>query len=360
MKYALFSIVAALSMFSAIADASIANVTARQRYPWNGKVDISYSTKNIEAKAKEEGLMVSLKVTAIDQDAGTTNVATTLSGDMSLADGTHKIVWDMNAQGLDIKSTNVVFTVSCEAETALYCIVDLSTGSSGASFPVSFTNEIPSGSWGDEYKTTKLVLRRIEPGSCVVTISKPYYIGVFETTQKQYLLITGGNPSCFPGDKRPVERVSYNDIRGADAGSQYPKTTEVDENSFMGKIRGKTGMHFDLPTKDESEYACRAGTTTKYSYGTYANKDYMWYGSGECHHEVGTLLPNQWGLYDVHGNIDEWCLNAHYFPEWYLMRVHRGGNWGSSADDCASSAWKSVDPSYTQTTLGFRVVINLK
>ena len=94
---------------------TITGVTAQQRYPWNGKVDISYTvTGDIAAEAKQKALLTSLKVTAIDMVANTTNSATQLSGDTTLTAGTHKFVWDMNAEGLTFKSSNVVFNVSCE------------------------------------------------------------------------------------------------------------------------------------------------------------------------------------------------------------------------------------------------------
>ena len=94
---------------------TITGVTAQQRYPWNGKVDISYTVTGIVAEAKQNALLTSLRVTAIDMVANTTNTATQLSGDLSLDDGTHTIVWDMDAEGLTLRSSNVVFMVSCEA-----------------------------------------------------------------------------------------------------------------------------------------------------------------------------------------------------------------------------------------------------
>ena len=118
---------------------------------------------------------------------------------------------------------------SNDATKALYCVIDLSGGSSASSYPVSYVPDVsavPGGTFNtDEYKTTKLVLRRIEPGKFMmcgkynVTLTKPYYIGVFEVTQKQYQLVMGNNPSEFKGDMRPVEKVSYNDIRGSSDGA---------------------------------------------------------------------------------------------------------------------------------------------
>ena len=101
---------------------TITGVTAQQRYPWNGKVDISYTvTGDIAEEAKQRALLTALKVTAIDRIANTTNMATQLSGDLSLEEGTHAIVWDMDAEGfpLPFKSSNVVFIVSCEITPAM-------------------------------------------------------------------------------------------------------------------------------------------------------------------------------------------------------------------------------------------------
>lgn len=345
----------------AFADPTITDVTARQRYPWNGKVDISYTASGIEAAAKQKGWITSLKVTAKDNDTETTYTATTLTGDTSFADGTHALVWDMIAQGLTFKSTNVTFDVTCVTKDAVYCVIDLSGGSTATSYPVTYLSEIPGGSWSDEYKTTKLVLRRIEPGTCVVTVDKPYYIGVFEMTQKQYELVTGSTPSYFSGnDKRPVEQVSYNSIRGSNLGAQYPSSTDVDTDSFAGKCRTRTGLLFDLPTAAQWEYACRAGTTTKYSYGNDPDYAYMWCqgNSGSYTHDVGTRKENLWGLYDMHGNVWEWCLD--FGDYWCNERLIRGASCTILAEYCTSSCGNHDYPSgiglsYT----GFRLVMNL-
>ena len=148
---------------------TITDVTAQQRYPWNGEVDISYTvTGDIAEEAKQQAVLTSLKVSAIDRASNTTNTATQLSGDLSLTEGTHAIVWDMDAEGfpLPFKSSNVVFTVSCETTPAMYCVIDLSGGANATSYPVTYMAEPPSGGFNvDAYKTTKLVLRRIEAGT---------------------------------------------------------------------------------------------------------------------------------------------------------------------------------------------------
>ena len=365
--------------------AEIRNVTAKQRYPWNGKVDISYTiVGDVAAEVTQSGEVAVLKVAAIDKTANATNMATKLSGDVSITEGTHSLVWDMGADGLSFKSSNVVFKVYCETEllNPTYCIIDLSAGSSAASYPVTYLLEPPNGGFNvSEYKTTELVLKRIEAGSFKmgvsgtglydVTLTKSFYCGLFEVTQKQYSLVTGSNPSHFSGDMLPVEKVSYNAIRGSSNGAKWPASSAVDSSSFLGKLRARTGLDFDLPTEAQWEYACRAGTTTTYSYGDSANGSYMWYSSNSSSksHEVGTKSPNPWGLYDMHGNVWEWCL------DWCASsltggtdpkgsssgsdRVRRGGSWVSIASDCASSYRRHSYPSREDDIDGFRLVRTL-
>ena len=222
-----------------------------------------------------------------------------------------------------------------DTTTATYCVIDLSAGANASSYPVTYLEKEPTGGFNvDEYQTTKLVLKRIEAGSFTrwdnkvkdtVTLTKPFFLGLFEMTQKQYQLVTGSNPSDCSGDKRPVETVNYDAIRGSSNGAKWPASNAVDADSFLGKLRARTGLDFDLPTEAQWEYACRAGTTTLYSYGNSAiyGEKYMWYdvNSWTQTHEVGGLKPNPWGLYDMHGNVWEWCL------DYYVNRISRNGTW---------------------------------
>jgi formylglycine-generating enzyme required for sulfatase activity len=261
---------------------------------------------------------------------------------------------------------------------ASYCVIDLSAGANASSYPVTYLAEPPSDSFNvDEYKTTKLVLKRIEAGTFMMggatrtTLSKPFYIGLFEVTQKQYSLVTGGNTSGFLDDKKPMEKVSYNAIRGSADGAKWPSSNAVDSSSFLGMLRAMTGLDFDLPTEAQWEYACRAGTTTIYSYGDSANENYMWYtdNSSSQTHDVGTRQPNPWGLYDMHGNVWEWCL------DWYARsldggtdpkgsssgptRVERGGSWSYNASRCTSSCRFSLIPSGGNNSVGFRLAMTI-
>lgn len=120
-------IVAIAGMVAFAVTPTITAVTAQQRYPWNGKVDIAYTVTGVAEEAKQQAVLTTLKVTAIDMVASTTNIATQLSGDLSLEDGTHAIVWGMNAEGITFKSSNVVFNVSCETTPATYCPAEDST-----------------------------------------------------------------------------------------------------------------------------------------------------------------------------------------------------------------------------------------
>jgi formylglycine-generating enzyme required for sulfatase activity len=259
----------------------------------------------------------------------------------------------------------------------MYYVVDLSGGPSAMSYPVTTLAEPPADGWTDEHKTTKLVLRRIEAGSILmngtydVTISQPFYMGVFEVTQKQYELVMGRNPSAYKGDARPVECVSWNTIRGNSDTYNWPNVTTVDANSFMGKIRAKTGLSLDLPTDAQWEYACRAGTTSSYNNGGDTEADLKTLGryrnnggASNYHAKVGSYHPNAWGLYDMHGNVWEWCVDWHgnlsssTDPKGTtsgLRRVFRGGSWHYPADICTSSYRGSLPPSRADVGLGFRL-----
>ena len=239
----------------------------------------------------------------------------------------------------------------------LYMVIDLTKVGRQA---VTYLDEAPKGGWSDEFRTKKIALRRIEPGSFEylpgksLKITKPFYIGVFEVTQKQYEMTMKKNPSEFKGDMRPVERVSYIDIRGGNKGLNWPKDGKVDKDSYLGKLRGRIGLQFDLPTEAQWEYACRAGTkgdlnvdgVEMVKLGRFRENG----GSNHQHAKVGSFLPNAWGLYDMHGNVWEWCLDR-WTDRWMAdaneidpkgpaegsLRGHRSGCMFDSAHSVRSS-----------------------
>ena len=358
-------------------------VLARQRYPWNGLVDINFTITGTS------GTKYDTSFTAKDM-VGNTNIAmrtirktdgTAAAAKEQLQPGTYSWVWDAAADlPKDFQCDRVTVSGSAAEHKYLYMVIDLSSGSSSSKYPVSYLDAAPSGGFNvNAYKTTKLVLRRCEAGtfkmqnSKNVTLTKAFFCGLFEVTQKQYKLVTGASPSNFSGDTLPVESVSYNSIRGSSNGAKWPSSSAVDSSSFMGKLRARTGLDFDLPTEAQWEYACRAGTTTTYSYGNSADGNYMWYSSNSNSqpHPVGSKRANPWGLYDMHGNVWEWSL------DWFgtlaygtdpkgsssgSYRVLRGGSWYIADEKRCTSSFRDGDtPSGENNSRhkGFRLVRTL-
>ncbi len=282
-----------------------------------------------------------------------------------------------------------------------YLILDVSGGAGAGSWPATYTNALPDLLTDSAYRTTKLVLRAVPAGTFkmqgtyTVTLTRPFYIGVFEVTQAQYANMVGGvNPSENVGERRPVENVSYNMLRGGTndvAGAGWPTNSDVAPLSFMGNLRAKTGnVNFDLPTEAQWEYACRAGTTTAFNNGNnptsttdwasvtnvarcYGNQSDGAGGYSSKHTTVGTFLPNAWGLYDLHGNIAEWCLDWDGGltegatdpggPTGGTVRKIRGGAFSSPSTIYLNNAerpstWRP-DGWIAGGVLGFRVALRL-
>ena len=291
---------------------------------------------------------------------GTNYVAKTLAGATSCVNGAHRIYWNMAADGLSLDTSAASVKVTYgPGEGALYCVVDLSAGASdGVRCPVVYMDAPPSSGFTNEvYKTTKLVLKRVDVESSDV-LSQPFYMGLFEVTQKQWELVMGTNVCASTGygtgDTYPAHSVSYDMIRGSSEGAKWPESNAVDLTSFLGVLRSKTGIDFDLPTAAQWEYACRAGTTTTYSYGDSANGEYMWYSqnAASSSHEVGVKKPNGWGFYDMHGNVYEWCLDGASSGN---GRIIRGGGWLRGASMGTSSYSLYIESSNPGDDIGLRL-----
>jgi len=197
-----------------------------------------------------------------------------------------------------------------------------------------------------------------------VTFSRGFWMGKYEVTQGEYLAVMGNNPSSFKGDlNRPVEMVSW-----FNATNYCGKLTQREQAA--GRIA--TNSVYRLPTEAEWEYACRGWTSTRFSYGDDSDytqlAKYAWYDRSGSIHPVGQKLPNPWGLYDMHGNVEEWCQDwaGRYRggialdpqgPAKGSSRVFRGGDWGHEASACQSAFRISHTPDTTFSILGFRVVL---
>ena len=200
-----------------------------------------------------------------------------------------------------------------------------------------------------------------------VTLTKPFELGKYEVTQGQWKSVMGTEPwdgqDNVKADKDcPATYVSWDDA------TEFCETlTEIERKA--GKL--KADEEYRLPTEAQWEYACRAGTTTAFSFGDDESKlgEYGWFGGntrGEDYaHKVGTKKPNPWGLHDMHGNVIEWCSD--WFgeklsrvvdpvgPRGGLNRVNRGGSFGGIPGECRSAFRFSNAPPNRGDDLGFRV-----
>jgi formylglycine-generating enzyme required for sulfatase activity len=192
-----------------------------------------------------------------------------------------------------------------------------------------------------------------------------FFIGKYQLTQAQYQAIIGSNPSGFKGNNRPVEQVSWNDAV-----------------KFCEKLSQKTGKNYKLPSEAEWEYACRAGTTTPFYFGDSITTDLVNYNGNLIYGsapegqdrkqttDVGSFPPNAFGLYDMHGNVWEWCLDDYInnysdaprdgsalTSQSVLTKLLRGGSWSIFAAGVCRSAFRHYSIlAYNDSDIGFRVV----
>ncbi len=428
MKKIITILMAALGLFahaeynSEVAAANaVSDVVVRQLWPWSQEVAVTFKVSGLESS---DAVSVALSASA-NGEAVEIPYDAILDATYGFENGENTIRLDpTKIPALAAKKTVTDFRVSLTSSLSpekvneqLYLIVDLETpgkiqyltrgdilsgkyGSyetspswiTGSSVASASDCLIWTGVTNDSaYATSKMVFRKIPRGefmmgeNCTrpVTLTKDFWIGVFEVTQKQYknimsvdtLPTSNSNAAQKSGDNLPVHYVTYTMLRGSTTdGIEYPGTgREVSASSILGVLRAKIGcdLLFDLPTEAQWEYACRAGTTSALNNGKDLSindnaKNIAWFGSNSGDNglaDVGTFLANAWGLYDMHGNVYEWCLDfGDTSVAWgtdmvtdptglksLYSRVFRGG--------CAYSgkSWKQNNPA-TEITSYYRRV----
>ena len=301
-----------------------------------------------------------------------------VSGDvnkMVSGNGSHTITWQARRDWRDRIIPNggirAVLTAWAPDHTPDYLVVDLTAATGDNVRYYASSNDLPGGLLANPaYRTTSIVMRRIDAKNVTwtmgstpletarvssdetpheVMLTNDYYIGVFEVTQKQWETVTEVNPAKNLGDTRPVERVSYNEIRVSETETatdadytNYDWPNDPYADSFLGKLRTRTQVDFDLPSEAQWEFACRAGIQTGcevWKTGCWNDGTKIIFGTGTTDSNLarlgrysnnkgddigvttsgtapsGSYEPNAWGLYDMHGNVIEWCL------DWFVSDI---------------------------------------
>ena len=391
MKKTVFALSVLCLAAAAFGEATITDVSLRQRWPWGREVDVYFTVRG----ATEP---IAVRPTFTVGGEPLTVADSALGGDrVGLLSGLHHLVWTPSATDFGDRTKLLDVKVSlAPAPMPLYAIYDLTDAGKPKNPTYVFEDDLRAGKWGTwqenpydyinsviwtgvtedmNYKTNKLVLRYVYPttdpkwvahagadtyqmgtptdtpdegstanmtnenmshgvANCspqqTVKLTKGFWLGVFEVTQLQYALLTESWPAyydnleCRPA--RPVECLTIGDVRGLPSkGYAWPSNGHtVNPDSFLGKLRALTGAAFDLPLEAQWEYACRAGSTGL-RYGDMKTICRSWYRSWDYGYNqktptyitlsggtaaVGTYAPNAWGLYDMLGNVSEFCLNA--------------------------------------------------
>lgn len=425
MKTKLIAAIMGLAAFASSASVTISDVIVRQQWPWNGKVNIDYVLTDPEDGEHDITVVMSNGTQVVTNEYGS------LSGDLfGVKPGARRIVWNpMHNNPTYAEKVLASFSVTLSTpddSSRQYMILDLSGDyAANAEIPVSFASAPPVGGWNvDTYKTTKMVLRRIPAGTFMmgspanelgraargeelhpVTLTKDFYVALFECTQKQFAQIYGSIPTQtynLTDDKWAVAWVSYEHLRGPNSlktsanGGTWPRYNSpgffATLNARAARPVGLDGYDFDLMSSSQWEYACRAGTPGAFYNGatitnqtTDANASLIgkYTGVSIARGPGGQFLPNGFGLYDMVGNFSElvqdemtgsgafWREGVHLTdplllaPDNYSILISRGGNSTSNAAGIRSAKWDTVAAVYGSSTgwlassqhMGFRVAL---
>lgn len=334
-----------------------------QRWPWNNKVDITYTVGGGQdlVGGSYQKIVFTTVINGITYTIdGVKDVGASANA------GTHTVTWTLPS---GVKSTSCTMSAAVYAADAPsgddYMVIDLTKTFDNVTYEGLLATQDASNERYNTavYKTDKLVLRKVPAGgpyptgdsenfpsganansAKTWTTSKDYYIGVFPVTQYQYNKLYGSNPSdnktTIVGnttDHRPVEKVSWDDLRisSTSSTSSIPVVAS-NSGTFFQRLNYITGNKygFDLPTEVMFEIAERAGSTTTYYWGSTMVTNYVVCSdnAGSSTVAVGSRLPNSWGLYDTAGNVWEWCLDANVNSDMTARTDAFTPAYGSSGD----------------------------
>ena len=398
-------ILAALCARAALAVPSITVDSVVQRWPWNNKIDITYTVSGGQNVAA--GVYARIVFTANIGGASYTidGVAYTIDGvhdvGADASDGTHTVTYQLPSGLQATGCTMTAQLLSADVPSGDdYMVVDLSDGT--LTYEGLFATQAESNTRynTDAYKTGKLVLRKVPKWADRATLpnaaslpaagyptgdsalkppdfaslpntpttwatARDYYIGVFPVTVAQDAIIRGNSSTT----KTPLARVSYKGLRGAttdDAALAPTSSIPVvasNTGTFLQRLNYKTGnkFNFDLPTEVMFEIAERAGVTTIYNWGSTTSDGGSYANVGSTSRIVGALLPNNWGLYDTAGWVWEWCLDSLVTGVNMNNRTYRPDAFTPGCSDSASrmvrgggSAYDSISNNSTYFRASFR------
>ena len=403
----------ALTAAMSVSAATVTDVTAKQRWPWNNLVDVDFT---VSAPAGETYMVV--LDASCDGGAKKFSAVTFLS-EPTAKMGANHVTWDFGADYPNVRADDMQVKVSLapysEATSPIWLKIDLSGGPTATKYPVTYSFTGPAhvmGAVDEPCQTTELWLRRIRHYEGVMVfhnwryddskeynfygeLTKDYYMGVFELTQRQYELVMGSNPSFFSNRtcyaSRPVERINGPLLYGGNYNIQR-NPQSIKASSFFGKLRAKTGLPLVVPSSMQFEWATRGGYYTgeyyRYKIRDASGKLYTptyneigrWSSNVETTSPtgdsdtasgtaaVGSYLPNMFGLYDTMGNV--WEVTCEYVKNYAnrdisvdleILREAAGDDTlGKSADNPVvdyigqnkeGNCWRIMSGSYTKSNL---------
>ena len=344
---------------------TVTDVSAHQRWPWNNLIDIDFSIGDASDDATFK-----IDVKAAYAGGDRVIVAKTFVTEPIAKAGANRVTWDFGTDFPNFKADDLRVAVTAmpfaNGTDGVWMIIDLSGGKDAAKYPVRYTTTapeiVPTNNYAlcsaDPCRTTQMWLKRIKggsfmfcqgdssPGEFKVNVTKDFYMGIFECTQRQWAQVAGSWPSKFTNpdfrDVRPCESIGHTELMGH---FQWPRNTTPTAGSFVGKMRARTGLAtFSLPTEAQWEWANRCGARNgKHSCYVFSQ---IRYGMPDSNVDfgcdlsngtifVGTYIPNVWGLYEMFGNVAEWCLDAYVGDS--VLRKYYGALQGLSQEDSTYS-----------------------